>query len=561
MSPTTEVNVPNFGVLRGSIDKNRKVAVFKNVPYATVPERWRPAVKAHPWTGVRDATQQGPVHPQAPSQFPLNMLIPESYKKLGDGKFQYGLDIDEVHCLNLNIFVPLEALQETSGPVPVMAFIHGGGFAQGHNGATLYDASNFVSHSAQLNQPVIVVVVNYRLNVFGFLASKELEQEMEESVASSRNLIPDYDRTIGNWGLMDQKLAFEWVRENIGAFGGNPRNVTAFGSSAGAVSIHYHTLCPAHFGLFDHAIIQSGTAFTTPASHVHTAGQTLFNDLLNHLKIPLDLDAREKMRRLRATPVEELSAAGNQIPMNRFTPYYDHNGAILPSKVPIGILALDPNAYDPNLKSVLIGDNKDEGSLFAMIIPQRTRAAWPGIVKRLVPSTELLPAFEAAYGNPETDEEVSKLVAQFLGDSMTFLPNYRVAQTLQTLQTQKPGRFEVHHYHFDSEIQKLNQLIPGLGAMHGIELPYVFGPPCLETVLTEQELGLSRQLQKVWISIANENLVQSKSADEVIVFTKDSKVERMVSVRFNDKEKLVFWNKASELAAQQTRDGFHEREV
>lgn len=420
-----------------------------------------------------------------------------------------------------------------------------------------------MSHSAQLNQPVIVVVVNYRLNVFGFLASKELEQEMLETVSSSKDPISNYNQTVGNWGLMDQKLAFEWVRENIGAFGGNPRKVTAFGSSAGAVAIQYHMLCPAHFGLFDHAILQSGNVYSTPAGHAHTTGQAVFNDLLNHLKIPLDLESPEKMRRLRATPVEELSAAGNLIAMNRFTPYYDPNSVILPSKVPIEVLALDSNAYDPNLKSVLIGDNKDEGSLFAMIIPKRTKAAWPEVLKRLVTSPELLPEFEAAYGVPETDQDVGKIAAQFLGDSLVFYPNFRVTQTLQTLQTQKPGRFQIERYHFDAEIQKLNQLIPGLGAMHGIELPYAFGPPSLETVLTEQELELSRQLQKVWIAVANESLVKSKSssADQVIVFTKDLKVEHADAVRFRNKETVVFWNKASEVAAQQARSAFHEREL
>lgn len=157
------------------------------------------------------------------------------------------------------------------------------------------DARNFVARSVELNQPVIVVAPNYRLAIFGFLASKELQQEMDEYVRQSPTPISDYDQSVGNWDLQDQRLAFEWVRENIGALGGDGRDVTAWGESAGSFSIHYHMLIPAYYGLFDRAILQSGVVGTMPAKTVEPEGQAVFDKLLTVFNIPADLDALEKV--------------------------------------------------------------------------------------------------------------------------------------------------------------------------------------------------------------------------------------------------------------------------
>ncbi|KAF9997127.1 hypothetical protein BGZ65_007297, partial [Modicella reniformis] len=198
MTDTIEVTVPNYGILRGSVDQARQIAIFRNVPYAVVTERWRPAVNPQSWAGVRDATKQGPICPQPPSVFPLNLLFED-----------YASKHDERDSLNMNIYVPLKALQEGAEPVSVMTWIHGGGFRNGSNDLALYDASDFVQQSSELKQSVIVVTINYRLNVFGFLASKELEDEMKELVTANP-AVSLYDQSVGNWGLMDQRLAFEW---------------------------------------------------------------------------------------------------------------------------------------------------------------------------------------------------------------------------------------------------------------------------------------------------------------------------------------------------------------
>ncbi|KAG0054305.1 hypothetical protein BGZ83_011510 [Gryganskiella cystojenkinii] len=565
MSPTIEVNVPGFGALLGSVDEERQVAVFRNVPYAVVPERWRPAVKPRNWSGLRDCTKQGPVCPQLASKYPLGLIVPQEFLKVGEGKHQYGLDHDEIDCLNLNIFVPMDSLKVGAKPVPVMTWLHGGAFRDGSNGVILYNASNMVKKSVELNQPVIIVTVNYRLNVFGFLASRELEQDMKEYVASSPEPVSEYNQSIGNWGLMDQKLAFEWVRENITVFGGNSRNVTAFGESAGSISIHYHLLCPSHHGLFDHAIMQSGTAATMTPGHVHTDGQAVFDQILKNLNIPLELDGPEKIRRLRATPADEIMNAGGEAVGLGYRPHYD-DGKIIPSKISMKILSMDPSVYDPNLKSVFIGANKDEGSVFASMLGDRTMATWPGIFQMFSPSPALAPLFEAVYGVPKTDEDVVRISASVTGDSMFMYPVYKAHQVFLERQKQASTEFRVVRYHFDAEIEKLTTMFPGLGSLHAGELPFVFGPPAIETVLTEKELALSSEMQRFWIGFANQiplsidEQVPEAEKVEALVFTEGYDVKFGEGVRFT-KEGLEFWGKVDGFLAQKDNALLQEREA
>ncbi|KAG0371050.1 Alpha/Beta hydrolase protein [Gamsiella multidivaricata] len=509
---TIEITIPNYGTLRGSVDRSRRVAVFRNVPYAVVPERWRAAVKPQPWTGVRDATKQGPICPQMPSLYPLHLLVPKDLQPLGTGKYQFGLDHDEYHCLNLNIYVPLAALQPDAKPVPVMAWIHGGAYRDGSNAVPLYNASNFVHHSILLHQPVIVIAINYRVNVFGFLASQELIHD----ISSTSSDLPPYDQSVGNWGLMDQKLAFEWIRSNIAAFGGQTNNITAWGESAGSISIHYHLLTPSHHGLFDHAIMQSGTVNTITPGFPQKEGQPIFDALLQGLGIPLDLNKEEKIKRLRALPGEDLAKVGNAITTGGYRPFYD-GGKVIPSKIPIQFLAKDLAAYDPNLKSVLIGANKDEGTAFARLFGELSMQTWPTLLQKMCPVQELMPLFTSIYGTPETDVDVLRIVAKYTGDMMFMYPTLVLNDTLLALAKKRssesgPG-LKVSHYLFDAEMQKMVELVPGLGALHAGELPMLFSPPLAEKVLTIEELALGKEMQRVWIAFANqqEELVHAKS--------------------------------------------------
>jgi len=145
--------------------------------------------------------------------------------------------------------------------------------------------SNFVHASVIANQPVIVVVINYRLGCLGYFASRELAFEFD---ADPDNILHqwthDQDPAFGNWGLADQKLAFEWVLRNIEAFGGDPSNVTALGYSGGGTAIMNHMLIPSHHGLFSRAIVHSGGCGVIFAQYAYFQCQKTFDLLYSHVK-------------------------------------------------------------------------------------------------------------------------------------------------------------------------------------------------------------------------------------------------------------------------------------
>ncbi|MFF4622112.1 carboxylesterase/lipase family protein [Nonomuraea jabiensis] len=201
------------GVVKGEVRKDHRA--FRGIPYAeppTGPLRWRPPQPAKPWTGVRDATAFGSQCAQ----------LTEVY----GGRTSYGED-----CLYLNVTAPRRGRDR-----PVMVWLHGGGNASGN--AAFYDLTRLATRGG-----VVVVSVNYRLGALGWLAHPALETgERYQS---------------GNYGLLDQQAALRWVRRNIAAFGGDPRNVTLFGESAGAADICAGLASPTAAGLFDKAIVQS----------------------------------------------------------------------------------------------------------------------------------------------------------------------------------------------------------------------------------------------------------------------------------------------------------------
>jgi para-nitrobenzyl esterase len=212
------------GIVEGKEDG--AVHAFLGIPYAAPPVgdlRWKPPVAAAKWSGVRKATEFGAHCMQG--------------KVFGDMNFRDAGGSED--CLSLNVWVPLK----TSGAkLPVMVWIYGGGFVAG----TTSEARQDGTHLAQ--QGVIVVSMNYRLGVFGFFVHPELAKE------SGRN-------AAGNYGLLDQVAALQWVHDNIAAFGGDPGNVTIFGESAGSFSVSAQMASPLAKGLFQKAIGESGGAF------------------------------------------------------------------------------------------------------------------------------------------------------------------------------------------------------------------------------------------------------------------------------------------------------------
>ena len=234
------------GLVRGVAKDG--VHVFKGLPYALAPvgdRRWRPPEPMPPWPGERSARQFGPPCYQ-PKSRPGSIYAEE-------------LPAMSEDCLSLNLWAPAHARN-----APVIVWIHGGALVTGWSGDGLYDGT------AVARRGVVLVSVNYRLGVLGFLAHPGLSAESADGVS-------------GNYGLLDQIAALRWVRNNIAAFGGDPTNVTIAGESAGALSVMYLLASPPARGLFARAIIQSAYMISTPELResrfgeipAETAGMTL----------------------------------------------------------------------------------------------------------------------------------------------------------------------------------------------------------------------------------------------------------------------------------------------
>ena len=222
-----------YGTLE-SVKSNAGFALFRGVRYAKPPVgslRFAPPQEPDPWEGVIPCDTYGPIAPQGPLD-----LHDETgaLKKVMPG-YPYPPKIDE-DCLFLNVYTPAE---NENDRLPVMFYIHGGGFQNWFGSCYEYCGDGLASHG------VVVVTLNYRMNVFGFFAHPHLKRESETGCC-------------GNYGILDQIQALRWVRENIKAFGGDPENITIFGQSAGAMSVQ--TLCcsPLTRGWFRHAAMHSG---------------------------------------------------------------------------------------------------------------------------------------------------------------------------------------------------------------------------------------------------------------------------------------------------------------
>jgi para-nitrobenzyl esterase len=284
------------GKIRGSFQG--KVSAFRGVPYGASTEgaaRFMPPSKPQPWTGVRDALDLGPASPQIPSN-----LVPESMAQQPKEDANGTED-----CLHLNVWTPGVG----RGKRPVMVWYHGGGYSAGSANWRMYDGANLAA-----KRDVVVVTVNHRLNVFGYLYLADLGGE---KYARSSNI-----------GMLDIVASLEWVLDNIANFGGDPGNVTVFGQSGGAGKVSTLMGMPPAKGLFHRAIAMSGAAVKGTDRDRATAGVKAFLATLNLKPDQSGIDQLQKLpaadllKAMRATRGLALSPVidGRTLPASAFDP-------------------------------------------------------------------------------------------------------------------------------------------------------------------------------------------------------------------------------------------------
>ncbi|WP_063039282.1 carboxylesterase/lipase family protein [Nocardia grenadensis] len=447
-----------FGAVRGS--REGAVSVWRGVPYAAAvagPRRFRPPRAPERWDGVRDCLVAGQIAPQD-----MANTVPM------DRSLTMGED-----CLWLNIWAPATASEE---PRPVMVWLHGGAYCLGSAAQGVYDGR----HLAETGD-VVVVTVNYRVGAFGFLDLSSLSDEF-----------------VPNLGLLDQLAALEWVRDNIGAFGGDPGNVVLFGESSGAGCVTALLTAPRAAGLFQRAIAQS-----PPATTVY--GQERAAGVAERFRELIDLP-RARIGELLECPLERIVRAA----------------AVLIDEVPLqapGTLAAAPVVDEDLLPGyptdrfrdgrshrvpLIIGTNKDEASLFRLfrspimpVTPQavnamleQVQAGHPGLTaERLAEITAVYPDLAKPRGALAMSTDAAfRMPALWVADGH--------AQHSRTWM-----------YRFDHATPMLRAARVGAG--HATELPYVFGnfgtfdhDPTFWLGGRKQAAEVSGRMMRRWLAFA-----------------------------------------------------------
>ncbi len=435
----------SLGQLRGTRTGGggaRPVTAWLGVPYARPPIgplRLRAPVAPEPWTGVRDATRYGHAAPQLATDSPVAEPM---VGKCGTSE----------DCLYLNVWSPAP----DGAHRPVLVWIHGGAFMMG-TGAT-YNGAELAAMG-----DIVVVTINYRLGVLGFVGFGALFDGFDDNV-----------------GLLDQQAALAWVRDHIAAFGGDPDRVTVAGESAGAVAVSLLMLGARP--LFRGAIAQSGAVSLIAGPEAGRTNARRYADALGVTAATAD--------RLREIPVDQLVAAHQRVMLSNLDtvtsrPYLD--GKVLPAT--IGELFGHPLADVP----LLLGSNHDEATLFALIKMMPTdRTGVEELVRKRLPADRVGPVL-AAYA---PDRAGALLLAR---DAVFTMPMIRLA--------------ERHHaptwmYRFDWPTPAFGGV---LGAMHALEIFLMWmdpqrrgtqvvlgGPPSPEL------LALADRMKRYWIAFVRD---------------------------------------------------------
>jgi para-nitrobenzyl esterase len=431
------------GKVQGKAINNGKVNAFLGLPYAAPPVgdlRWKAPAPAAKWKGDRDATKFGAHCAQN--------------KVFEDMIFQDAGGSED--CLFLNVYTPADSSDKSK--LPVMFWIHGGGYSGG--------GSNEPRHNGDFlpTKGVVLVTINYRLGVFGFLATSDLTKEAGGSA--------------GNYAMMDMVSALQWVKENIKKFGGDPDNVTIFGESAGSFAVSTLMAAQPARGLFAKGIGESGAAFSDVLPT-----DTLDTRLKKDDEWVAGLGVKS-LAELRALPTDKILEAV-KAKKGGFPP--DIDGKFLTEQV-ADTYAAGKQAHVP----LLAGWNRDEGSFLGNGM---TADKWKGMSAGLF--KDRAPEFLKLYPG-DTDEQAADSAIGYGSDSFIAFGTWKWLEAHR-----KTGDSPVYRYHF--ELRALpSKFHPGTFAFHSDDIEYVFGT--LDTrpgeTVRPEDRTLSDQFMSYWTNFA-----------------------------------------------------------
>lgn len=439
------------GALRG--ENLGEVNVFKGVPYALPPtgwRRWRPPAEMPVWTQTREARQFGAA----------------CHQPIARGESIYASDdalVMSEDCLFLNLWTPHSAQK-----APVLVWIHGGALTTGASHEAMYDGARMAAE-----QGMVVISINYRLGVLGYLAHPELSSESRRKIS-------------GNYGLMDQIAALKWVKDNVSAFGGDPDNVTIAGESAGALSVMYLMASPEARGLFHKAIAQSAYMISTPELKSSRHGDHPAETVGLWLQMQL---GQKNLAELRSMNAQELTTESLA---KGYAPWGTIDGKILPEQL---VEVFDKGEQAP--VPLLAGFNDGEIRSLRFLLPPKPPAdakAYEEAIRANYGS--LAETFLSLYPSSDLNESL-------LATPRDGLYGWTAERLMRRQQrTGQPG----YLYFFDHGYPAMDEA--GLHAFHAAEIPYIFGNvnltpprwPAIPDSLAEQ--GFTRAMMSYWASFA-----------------------------------------------------------
>ncbi|XP_061090602.1 neuroligin-2a isoform X1 [Conger conger] len=516
----------NYGKLRGiRKDLNNEilgpVEQYLGVPYATPPmgdRRFQPPEAPGSWQEVRNATQFAPVCPQnvhgvlpeimLPVWFTDNLYIAAGY-----------IQNQSEDCLYLNVYVPTEDDIRDRRKKPVMLFIHGGSYMEGTG--NMFDASVLAAYGN-----VIVVTMNYRLGVLGFLSTGDQSAK-------------------GNYGLLDQIQALRWLNENIGHFGGDPERITIFGSGAGASCVNLLILSHHSEGLFQRAIAQSGSAISSWSVNYQPLKYTQILARKVGCSFSETVDLVECLRRknFRELVDQDIQPARYHI---AFGPVVD--GDVVPDDPEILMQQGEFLNYD-----ILIGVNQGEGLKFVDDSGSESEegisaAAFDYTISNFVDNLygypegkdilrETIKFMYTDWADRDNGEMRRKTLLALFTDHQWVAP--AVATAKLHAEFQSPVYFYTFYHHCQTETRP-----EWADAAHGDEIPYVFGIPMVGATdlfpcnFSKNDVMLSAVVMTYWTNFAktgDPNLPVPQ--DTKFIHTKPNRFEEVIWTKFNSKDK------------------------